>query len=203
MCLWLWATTLLFLYLLLMANIHINYCYLASIVSGCYCHGVLLYTVVCLLAIEDKISLRNVNITSCIAWCSPRCMSQKHSWTSSPAGINGANASSVLIILVSLLVNFCTHSLLYFVACLIAVSMAYSNVRPWSVHPFCMSSGHPYTEPMWQVFFCNHTHLLPHLDIACTLQQIPDFCTLSLQLFLCQYSIICVLSVTSACKVVC
>jgi hypothetical protein len=59
MCLLLWATTLLFLYLLLLANLYINYCHLAGIVSGCYCHGVLLYTVTCLLAMEDKILLRN------------------------------------------------------------------------------------------------------------------------------------------------
>ena len=69
------------------------------------------------------------------------CTSERHTWTPSPAGINGAIASSVLIILVLWLVNFCIQSILYCVACLISVPTACSNVRfSWSVCLFCMSS---------------------------------------------------------------
>jgi hypothetical protein len=34
--------------------------------------------------------------------------------------------------------------------------------------------SHPCGESTWQVFFHNHIYLLPHLDVACTLQQIPQ-----------------------------
>jgi len=48
--------------------------------------------------------------------------------------------------------------------------------------------SHPCSEPMWQVLFHNHFHLLTHFDVACTLQQIPQTfalccCSCSMSIF--------------------
>lgn len=58
--------------------------------------------------------------------------------------------------------NSCFNGLLKCKVFLICPSLLYEL---WS---------HPCNEPMWQVFFLNHVHLLPRLVLECTLQQIPQ-----------------------------
>ena len=58
--------------------------------------------------------------------------------------------------------DICSNSLLKCKVFLICLSLLYEL---WS---------HPCNEPMWQVFFHNHVHLLHHLYVACTLQKFPQ-----------------------------